>query len=265
MCRELLDETLVVTEDEVCAAIQTLWEADRIIPEPSGAVGLAGVLKREPGSDGERPATIITGANMDFTTLERIAQRAGIGRRTRTYYRFQIAERPGALLAVLDGLRDRANIVEFQYGKVDQHKAWPVIGFECSADGNSLRELDDAVERLPVAAENITGTEIVDFRMIPFERLLCREPVFARIDFPDRRGSLHELLREIGPATNICYFNYHSTGELSGRALLAFESTRAPSTAMPWPQDLAARIGTLDYTICVVQNPMQHASGSCAL
>ncbi|MDA7979333.1 MAG: pyridoxal-phosphate dependent enzyme [Pirellulales bacterium] len=246
LCRDLLDQTIIVTEDEVCAAIQTLWEADRIIPEPSGAVGLAGVLQAAHNGSPGRPATIITGANMDFTTLERIAQRAGIGRRTRKYYRFRIEERAGALLSVLDGLKDRANIVEFQYGKVDQHRACPVIGFECLGT-DECSDLHDAVSQLPVSADDITGTEMVDFRMIPFERRLCHDPLFARIDFADRPGALHSLLREIGSTANICYFNYHSSGELSGRALMAFEST-----VNRWQEKLAERVGRLEFTMSIV-------------
>lgn len=82
VCRTLVDEMLTVTEDEVCAAMQTLWDAERVIPEPSGAIGLAGALQQaERGASAAAyrvPATIITGANMDFAALERVAQRAGI-------------------------------------------------------------------------------------------------------------------------------------------------------------------------------------------
>ena len=46
-CRELIDHYLTVSNEEVCAAMQFLWENRRIIPEPAGAMGLAGWLSHQ--------------------------------------------------------------------------------------------------------------------------------------------------------------------------------------------------------------------------
>ncbi len=203
LCRTLLDTTMTVTEDEVCAAIQVYWETARITPEPSGAVGLAGVLRGFEDRPRQRPATIITGANMDFTTLGRISRRSGIGRHDRSYFCFHIDERSGALVGVLDALHDCANIIDFQYGKIDAIRAWPIIGFEFPEPVDGGRSLHDAVAALPIEATEVTGHETVDFRMIPFERALCREPLFVTVDFPDRPGALHELMREVSDIASI--------------------------------------------------------------
>ena len=45
ICRELVDEFVTVTNEDVCWAIQKLWESNRIIPETSGAMGVAAALK----------------------------------------------------------------------------------------------------------------------------------------------------------------------------------------------------------------------------
>ncbi|MCH8310464.1 MAG: pyridoxal-phosphate dependent enzyme [Chloroflexi bacterium] len=37
LCAELVDEFITVTNEEVCAAIQLMWETRRCVPEPSGA------------------------------------------------------------------------------------------------------------------------------------------------------------------------------------------------------------------------------------
>ena len=44
LCAQLIDRFVTVTNEEVCAAIQLLWEKQRVIPEPSGAMGVAGVV-----------------------------------------------------------------------------------------------------------------------------------------------------------------------------------------------------------------------------
>src|SRR5690606_28798935 len=46
LCAELVDEFETVTNEEVCSAVQYLWEGRRVIAEPSGALGLAGLLKQ---------------------------------------------------------------------------------------------------------------------------------------------------------------------------------------------------------------------------
>jgi threonine dehydratase len=48
-------------------------------------------------------------------------------------------------------------------------------------------------------------------------------PYFAIIEFPERAGALYEFMRNAGTHTNICYFNYATTGEQIGRAMMGFE------------------------------------------
>lgn len=36
LCRELIDEFVTVTNNEVCQAIRAMWESSRVVPEPSG-------------------------------------------------------------------------------------------------------------------------------------------------------------------------------------------------------------------------------------
>ena len=43
LCRELLDEVITVSTDEICAAVKDIFEDTRAIAEPSGAVSLAGL------------------------------------------------------------------------------------------------------------------------------------------------------------------------------------------------------------------------------
>ena len=37
-CRQLIDRYLTVSNDEVCAAMQLLWDTHRQVPEPAGAM-----------------------------------------------------------------------------------------------------------------------------------------------------------------------------------------------------------------------------------
>ncbi len=71
MCRDLLDEIVLVTEDEIYHAMQVLYYEDRIVAEGACVVGLAAVLTGKVTLDGPT-ATIITGRNLDMATFTRI-------------------------------------------------------------------------------------------------------------------------------------------------------------------------------------------------
>jgi len=221
LCYELLDEIITVTNEEVCAAIQLTWEATRCIPEPSGAMGLAGLMKQQDDVKGSRVLTVLSGSNLDFGQLAWISAHAGIGGGRRRFMRFEIPERPGGMLWLLDNALEGVNIIEFQYGKVHETKAWPVIGFEASP--LELELLTQKLKDLGVNYEDVTSEADVEFRIIHYEPALFRHPYFITLDFPERPGALHDFLSMLRGRASICYFNYTYTGELVGRALLGFE------------------------------------------
>jgi threonine dehydratase len=71
MCRDLLDQVVLVTEDEIYHAMQVLYHEDRIVAEGACVVGLAAVLSGKVALDGPT-ATIITGRNLDMGVFTRI-------------------------------------------------------------------------------------------------------------------------------------------------------------------------------------------------
>jgi threonine dehydratase len=71
MCRDLLDEVVLVTEQEIYHAMQVLYYEDRIVAEGACVVGLAAVLSGKVSVTGPT-ATIITGRNLDMEMFTRI-------------------------------------------------------------------------------------------------------------------------------------------------------------------------------------------------
>jgi len=66
MCRDLLDETILVSEEEIRDAMQALFFEDRIVAEGACVVGIAALLAGKlPPAEGPI-ATIITGRNLDM-------------------------------------------------------------------------------------------------------------------------------------------------------------------------------------------------------
>lgn len=69
LCRDLLDACVLVTEDEIYDAMQTLYFEDRMVAEGAGVVGIAamkgGRLQRFMGP----VATIVTGRNVEMSAF----------------------------------------------------------------------------------------------------------------------------------------------------------------------------------------------------
>ena len=221
VCREVVDEFMTVTNEEVSAAIEILWKTSRVIPEPSGAMGLAAVLKRQSELVGKKVVTILCGANMDFHQLGNISSASGIGSATKRYFQFHIAEHSGELLRLLVEGLSGLNIVDFQYGKTDESDSWPILGIQGTTQ--ELEELPEKLKQADIGFKDVTSSPDVSFRVIPFRSRLISHAYFIELEFPERAGALHNFLSSVRGSANICYFNYQYTGERVGRALIGFE------------------------------------------
>lgn len=223
ICSNTLSRVETVSNAEVSHAMRSLWEGLRCISEPSGAMGLAAVLKNRQNLTGKRILVVLCGANIDFLQLGLIAQSVGSASQASRTLRVRIPERPGAMLELLDSCFAGINIADFQYGKSDESEAWPV--FTITAESPALLEAAPAkLDAGGFAWEDLTEAIDVHFRAIPLRGDLLQYPAFLRLDFYERPGALHDFLRQrIRGNASICYFNYRQSGERIGRALIGLD------------------------------------------
>lgn len=222
-CATTLTRLVTVTNAEVISAIRVLWESLRCISEPSGALGLAAVIKERTTLAGQRVLIVITGANLDFLQLGLIAQSEGAASLASRTLRIRLDERPGTMLSLLDSCFAGLNIADFQYGKADASEAWPA--FTITADDPSvLAALPARLQAHGFQWEDLTGATDIAFRAIPLRGDLLRCPAFLRLDFYERPGALHDFLDSvIRGRASLCYFNYRQSGERIARALIGLD------------------------------------------
>ncbi len=227
VCQASINEFMTVTNEEVSAVIQQLWEAKRVIPEPSGAMGLAGFNKyytaHTDEMKGKRVLTILCGANMDFSKLALIAGKSAIGNDKRRYYRLKLPEGEGSLLHILEAHFQNMNVAEFMYGKTDEQQAWQTIAIDGS--DSEFQALESSLTQASVEFSDITMDADIRYKVINYNPALFHNPLFFNVQFPERKGALRDFLRLISPVASICYFNYAYSGEVVGRALMGFEFT----------------------------------------
>jgi threonine dehydratase len=72
LCRALLDDVVLVSEEEIRDAMQVLYFEDRMVAEGGAVVGLAAVLSGKVRASDGPIAAIITGRNLDMGTFTRI-------------------------------------------------------------------------------------------------------------------------------------------------------------------------------------------------
>lgn len=74
MIQKYVDETLLVTEDEIAAAMAFALEEHHLVVEGGGAVALAAILHGKVGGAGENTVVVISGGNVEIPLLLKIAQ-----------------------------------------------------------------------------------------------------------------------------------------------------------------------------------------------
>lgn len=224
ICRSQLDEIITVTNEEVSAAIKAHWDGLRVIPEPSGAMSLAGYLKQQRSGlvgDEEKVLTILCGANMDFAKLPEISRQAGVNRRRNRSWQFPIPEEKGSLVSLLIDLPPGVSIRDLQYGRTFKDPQTPVLALDIPED--SREGFEDWLKKHQSRAVDVTESAAARYRVIPFSPSLMKAPFFVEVEFPDRAGALLGFMKAVSPLASLCYFNYTYSGERVGRAFLGLD------------------------------------------
>ena len=120
VCREFCDGVVLVSTDEICAAIKDVFNDTRSILEPAGAVAPAGAKAYLKHHDlrGQTVVAITSGANMNFDRLRMVSDLADVGARREVMMATSIPEEPGAFkrfVAALAGDSTSLDITELKY------------------------------------------------------------------------------------------------------------------------------------------------------
>ena len=72
MCRQLVDEVVLVEEDEIADAMRWAIDVPHLLLEGSAVLGIAALRAHRGGLEQRRVAVVVTGRNLDRSALERI-------------------------------------------------------------------------------------------------------------------------------------------------------------------------------------------------
>ncbi len=226
IARDVVDEVVRVTNDEICAAIKDVFDDTRTVMEPAGALAVAGLKRFVEDNEvrDQRLVAVLSGANMNFDRLRFVAERAELGEAREAIFAVTIPERPGAFRGFCKALGRRV-VTEFNYRLSGRDEAHIFVGV-------SVESRDDAAS----LARHLRslGHETLDLSDDEMAKVHVRHMVGGRarsvehewpcrFRFPERPGALMQFLDALGGRWNISLFHYRNHGSDFGRVLAAFE------------------------------------------
>nr|WP_274638022.1 threonine ammonia-lyase [Microbacterium bovistercoris] len=118
--RDLVDDIVTVSEDDIARALLLLLERAKQVVEPAGAAGVAAILAGRIHPAGTT-ATILTGGNIDPLLLQRVVAHGLAASDRYMTLRIPLPDRPGQLAQVAELLAQAgANVIEAMHTRHGQ-------------------------------------------------------------------------------------------------------------------------------------------------
>jgi threonine dehydratase len=230
VARHLVDEMVLVSADETCAAIRDMFYENRSLPEPAGALALAGVKKwvHDKRASGKTLVAICSGANVNFDRLRHIAERAEIGDAHETLLAVTIPERPGSFKRFLGHL-GRRTVTEFNYRYATPQEAHIFVGIKLGDDPAERAAVVRRIRDDGYPVTDLTGNEMAKVHVRYMVGGRCPglpDEMLLRFEFPERPGACLDFLEAVGSRWNISLFHYRNHGAAFGRVLAGLQVPR---------------------------------------
>ncbi len=132
ICKNVLDDMLLVDEGKVCTTILQLYNEDAIVAEPAGVLSIAALDEYAEKIKGKNIVCVIGGGNNDIDRMQEIKERSLQYEGLKHYFLIRFAQRPGALKEFVNhvlGVND--DITRFEYMQKHNKETGPaLVGIE---------------------------------------------------------------------------------------------------------------------------------------
>lgn len=95
--KKYVDDIALVSDDDVASAILSLIERQKMIAEGAGAAGVAAVMANKFNLKGKRVVAIVSGGNIDVTSLNRVIDRGLMNSGRSSSLLIELVDKPGQL------------------------------------------------------------------------------------------------------------------------------------------------------------------------
>ena len=135
VCKEVLDDIVVVPEGAVCTMIIQMYNKSAIVVEPAGALSTAALRFYADKIKGKKVACIVSGSNNDITRMEEIREKSLLYEGLKHYFIVNFPQKSGAVVSFINNVIGPADdLVHIQYIKKTNKNFGPaLIGIELAA------------------------------------------------------------------------------------------------------------------------------------
>ena len=135
VCRQVLDDIVVVPEGAVYTTIIHMYNKSAIVVEPAGALAVAALKFYKDKIKGKRVACIVSGSNNDITRMEEIREKSLLYEGLKHYFIVNFPQKSGAVLSFIrDVIGPTDDLVHIQYiRKTNKNFGPALIGVELAA------------------------------------------------------------------------------------------------------------------------------------
>jgi threonine dehydratase len=226
LCKDTVDEMVVVDTDAICAAIKDVFEDTRSILEPAGALAVAGAKAwaAKHKAKGKTLVAVASGANMNFDRLRFVAERAEVGEQREAVFAVTLPERPGSYKEFVSLIGNR-NITEFNYRFHDAGAAHVFVGMQV-ANRAEAKKLVTQLRKHGYATLDLTDDEMAKVHirhLVGGHSPQAANELLYRFEFPERPGALMHFLNKMSAGWNISLFHYRNHGADNGRVLVGMQ------------------------------------------
>jgi threonine dehydratase len=132
ICKEVLDDIVLVPEGKVCTTILELYNENAIVAEPAGAMPIAALDFYREEIKGKTVVCVISGGNNDIDRMQEIKERSLIYEGLKHYFIINFPQRAGALREFMTKvLGQNDDITRFEYTKKNNKDNGPaLVGIE---------------------------------------------------------------------------------------------------------------------------------------
>ncbi|MBF4590516.1 MULTISPECIES: threonine ammonia-lyase [unclassified Curtobacterium] len=146
--RDLVDEIVTVSDDDVARALLVLLERAKLVVEAAGAVGVAAIMAGSVRDTG-RTVVLLSGGNIDPLMMERIITRGLVAASRYIGIRIMLPDRPGQLARVAQVISDAgANVVEVLHTRHGQGLVISEVALDLSIEARGPDHADEVIQRL---------------------------------------------------------------------------------------------------------------------
>ncbi len=243
LCRQYVDEMVLVDTDAICAAIKDVFEDTRSILEPAGALAVAGAKEyaRLHKLKDKNLVAVTSGANMNFDRLRFVAERAELGEQREAVFAVTLPEKPGSYKKFV-ALIGKRNLTEFNYRFHDAGAAHVFVGIQVG-DRAEATKLAESWRRHGYATLDLTDDEMAKLHirhLVGGHAPQVENELLYRFEFPERPGALMNFLNHMSAGWNISLFHYRNHGADTGRVLVGMQ---VPDAEQPQFQAFLQKLG----------------------